>query len=393
VEWLNAWKDRDLIKIITGMRRCGKSTIMKLFQQELLDSGVPEKNIVSINLESLEEAYPQEQREFYRYVVQKLAPHGMNYVFLDEIQNLESFEKVAAALNVREDVDLYLTGSNAYFLSGELATFLTGRYIEIQAHPLSFKEYASILPDWQPATLEAAFERYRTYGAMPYVTALETEREITLYLDGVYASIIVKDIATRRPKIDVPALKATASFLADNIGNVSSMRRISEGLERDNKDVSRQNVSEIVYSLLESYLLYKVGRVDLRGMAYLKTHEKYYLADLSFRYWLLGKSQGDVGRRLENIIYLELARRNSQINIGKQQDREIDFVTTNSGRRAYYQVSQTVQDSATLSRELTPLLRVNDSYPKTVLTMDYGSSYEGGIEIKNAIDWLLDISE
>jgi len=406
MNWLKQWKDKDVIKVVTGMRRAGKSTILKMFQEELVHSGIPESNIVSINFESLDEKLPTDYKNLYDYVVDQLAA-GVNYIFLDEIQTVDKFEKAVGALYVRDDVDLYLTGSNAFLLSGEIATLLTGRYVEILAHPYSFAEYYSSLeqnasdsitfPLEFPTefksslpTKEEAFNNYLTYGGLPYAATLSDGQTISQYLEGVFSTILMRDIAPRRPRMDMQAFKATTSFLADNIGNISSLRKITDILNSQDSDISRNTVAEYIDSLTSSFLLYKASRYDLKGKAYLRTLEKYYLGDLGFRYWLLGKDAGDVGRRIENLVYLELLRRYSRVDIGKQGSSEVDFVARIENTTHYYQVSQTVLDEDTLMRELSPLQSVKDNYPKTLLTLDrIGTGNMDGIEHANLIDWLL----
>jgi len=387
-DWLKRWKDKDVIKVVSGMRRAGKSTIMELFQVDLLEDGVEASNIISINFESFEEEYPLTHKELYHYVVQRLAPTGNNYVFLDEIQHVDQFEKVVAALNVRDDVDLYITGSNAYYLSSELATLLTGRSVEIHVTPYSFKEYSFARPELAE---DDAFQRYLIYGGLPYGATLTNDRDITQYLEGVFSNIFIKDVATRRPRMDMNAFRRTASFLADNVGNISSIRSIASAQSANKKNVSQGAVNEHIESLIETYLAYKVSRYDLRGKAYLQTMEKYYLGDLGFRYWLLKKNLGDVGRRLENVVYLELIRRYTHVDIGKQGTKEIDFIARRGNEIHYFQVAQTVLDDKTLQRELEPLQSQKDNHPKKLLTLDrIGTGNADGIEHANLIDWLLE---
>ena len=412
LDWLKRWRDKDVIKVVTGMRRCGKSTILELFQTDLAQSGVPRSNIISINFETkLEEDYPLTAKELYGYVVARLGKGGVTYVFLDEIQQVEHFEEVVDALYARDDVDLYITGSNAYFLSGELATYLTGRYVEIRVFPFSFKEYYTALEElythaegaasssdssleFTPEPLpskEEAFNRYLTRGGLPFAARLSNERDIIEYLEGVFNTIFVKDIAKRRPRMDMNALRATASFLADNIGNISSIKRISDGLTERNNKISQGAVGQYLSSLNEAYLLFMAGRFDLKGKEYLKTLEKYYLGDLGFRFWLLGKSAGDVGRRIENVVYLELLRIYDHVFVGKQEKQEVDFVASRGDKTHYYQVAQTVLDERVLKRELSPLQSIEDNYPKTLLTLDrIGTGDISGIKHKNLIDWLLE---
>lgn len=385
--WLDRWREKDVIKVLTGMRRCGKSTILSLYQVELHNSGINPDAIQAINFERLDEAYPREAQALYDYVVARLVP-GMNYVFLDEVQHVENFEQAVDGLYVRDDVDLYITGSNAKFLSGELATLLTGRYVEKLVLPLSFAEYRSAQSG---IDAEHAFNDYLTYGGLPYTLNIENERDILDYLGGVFNTIVLKDIAQRNPRMDMRAFNHTASFLADNVGNITSCQRISKGLAASGRKVSTTTVGEYIEELKRNFLLFEAGRYDVQGGGYLSTLEKYYLGDLGFRFWLLGKSTGDLGHRVENAVYLELLRRSSEVYVGKWRDSEIDFVALNSGIPHYYQVALSVLDETVLARELTPLQALQDNYPKTLLTLDrVGLGDHNGIEQLNIIDWLLE---
>lgn len=386
--WLTRWARKDVVKVITGMRRCGKSTVLALFRDRLRNEGVDDAHILSINFESLDEEYPLEPRELYRFVRERLAS-GMNYVFFDEVQHVHDFQIVVDALAVRDDVDLYITGSNAYFLSGELATLLTGRYVEYQLLPLSFAEYRSAFDASHPT--DRLFGRYLTYGGMPYVARLDNEQSIADYLGGVFNTVLVHDIGTRHPRIDMRKFLATASFLADTVGSPVSLNRLSSGLAQAGRKVGVDAVGEYVDALLENYLLFRAQRYDVKGRAYLSSPDKYYLGDTGLRFWLLGKTAGDDGHRLENAVYLELLRRARRVDVGRDGASEIDFVASHEGGRAYYQVSQTVLAPETLKRELAPLQAVQDAYPKILLTMDtVGLGDSDGIQVRNVIDWLLE---
>ncbi len=410
LNWLSRWQDKNMIKVITGMRRSGKSTIMRMFQEQLLQNNISESCIISINFESLDEDYPLEYKALYDYIVKRLSSKEKNYVFLDEVQHVQNFERAVDALYVRPDVDIYITGSNAYLLSGELVTFLTGRYVVIRVYPFSFKEYYDAmlfrrnrfddskdsptshdLHDIQiPETKEGVLEQYLTYGGLPYTTTLLREQDIADYLSAVFSTVILKDIAQRHPKMDMSAFNSSALFLADNVGNISSIKRISDGLTSQGKKISQGAVSEYIESMIENFLLHKVSRFSLKGKEYLQRLEKYYLGDLGFRFWLLGKRAGDVGHRLENIVYLELSRRHSNVVIGKQDTKEVDFVAMDENGWHYYQVAQTVLDEQTLKRELEPLRAIDDNYPKTLLSLDtIGTGNSDGIKHINLINWLL----
>ena len=393
MEWLDRWRDKKVIKVVTGLRRCGKSSVFELYREQLVASGVSVQNILSINFESLDEEYPTEAHAVYDYVKTRLSP-GMNYVFLDEVQHVEAFERLVDGLFVRDDVDLYITGSNAFFLSGELATLLTGRYVELRMLPFSFAEYCDAMGmshEQASSELEALLDRYLTYGGMPFTANLPDEQSISDYLGGVFNTIVLSDAALRHPRMDMRSFLDTASFLADNVGNISSLKRISGGLKASGRNASPTSVGEYVSTMLENYLLFKAVRYDVKGGEYLSTLEKYYLGDLGFRFWLLGKTQGDIGHRLENVVFLELLRRHRRVEIGKVGRQEIDFVAVDDGERHYYQVALTALEEATLERELKPLQAISDNYPKTLITLDrIGIGNHAGISHVNAIDWLLD---
>lgn len=386
--WLQRWKNKNVIKVVTGMRRSGKSCIFELFQGELRAEGIPESNIHCINFESLDEEYPSDARGLYRYLVQRLSP-GVNYVFLDEVQHVSDFERAVDGLALRDDVDLYITGSNAYFLSSELATLLTGRYVELRVLPFSYSEFLSARPSG--SNDETEFNRYLTYGGMPLSARLDDERSILDYLGGVFSTIVLEDVAQRYPRMDMRSFKDTAAFLAGNIGNITSRKRIASGLALAGTKATATTVGGYLDILMENYLFFKAERYDLRGREYLATLEKYYLGDLGFRFWLLGKTQGDVGHRIENVVYLELLRRYRTVSIGKLGAAEVDFVATGDSGPEYFQVAQTVLPEETREREFKPLRSLADNYPKTVLTLDrIGVGDYDGIRQKNIVDWLLE---
>ena len=387
LDWLNRWKDRDVIKVATGLRRCGKSSVLELFRRQLREGGIADSNILSINFESWNEEYPLDARELYRYIVQRLGS-GTNYVFLDEVQHVKEFERAVDALYVRDDVDLYITGSNAFFLSGELATLLTGRYVELRMLPFSFAEYWSARGGEE--NLEDAFNRYLTYGGMPFAARLDDPQSISDYLGGVFNTVLVEDVARRHPRMDMRAFRDLSAFIADNVGNITSRKRLAAGLAQAGTKVSPATIGAYLDALMENYLAFKAGRYDLKGREYLETLEKYYLGDLGFRFWLLGKEQGDLGRRLENAVYLELLRRYRTVCVGKVGTAEVDFIAMGQDGPEYYQVAQTVLDETTRNREFAPLEAIADNYPKTVLTLDrVGVGDYRGIRHLNVIDWML----
>ena len=388
---LKNFKDKQIIKVITGIRRCGKSTLLELFQDYLKENGVEEKQIVSINYENADYEELQDRKKLHQYIKSKLVKNKKTYIFLDEIQNVNEFERTVDSLFINKDVDLYITGSNAYLLSSELATLLTGRYIEIKMLPLSFKEYMSAFED--KTDISKKFRNYLEVSSFPQAIELynANPENINLFLDGIYNTILFKDVMQRKGIKDKSVLERVTKYLYDNIGNRSSMKSISdniEGLERNN---SYNTVSNYVEALLDSFMIYKANRYDIKGKEILKTQEKYYAVDIGLRYYILGQNSGrDMGHILENIVYLELLRRGYTVYIGKLEDLEIDFVAKNTKETIYYQVSLTTREETTLDRELTPLQKINDNYQKIILTMDDDLDADfDGIKKINVIDWLL----
>ncbi len=389
-EWLLRWKDRDVIKVVTGLRRCGKSTALKLAQQALVESGVDEGSIVSIDLERMGFAAPSTPQELYDYAVARISSPSC-YVFIDEPQRIKGFERAVDALYAREDCDVYVTGSNSGLLSSELATLLTGRYVEFRLLPLSFAEYR----DARAALADGAddtelLNRYLSLGGMPYASLLPTE-DVSEYLDGVLNTILVKDVATRHPRISMPVLRALLAFLADNVGNRFSFKTIADTLTANGSKVSPTTVGEYLDALMECYLVFKADPYDAKGRRLLQQGGKYYLGDLGFRHLLLGRDGSDLGHRVENVVYLELLRRYRTARVGRVGHLEIDFVAEREGKPHYYQVALSVLDEATLRRELRPLELLGDAYPKTLLTLDrIGVTDHNGIEQRNLVDWLLE---
>lgn len=388
---LYQFKHKDLIKVIIGIRRCGKSTLFELFQQELMKEGVEKNQIHSINFEDIDFEELLNYKRLYQYIKERLIPNKMNYVFLDEIQNVENFQKAVDSLNLIKNVDLYITGSNAYLLSGELATLLSGRYVTINMQPLSFKEYVSAFPD--KTDLVRKYRTYLTNSSFPYALEFQNNREIRDYLSGVYNTIVLKDIVARKNITNVTMLEDVIRFMFKNIGNLVSVKKISDTMTSDGRKISTHTVENYLSALTDSYILYKVGRYDVQGKQYLKSGEKYYVADIGLRYFLLGTQNVDMGHILENVIYLELKRRGHEVYIGKINNKEVDFVVQNNGQVEYYQVAQTVQSQETLDRELGSLNAINDHNPKYLITMDEMETSYNGIKQINAIDFLLQQAE
>jgi len=386
---LIGFKDKHLIKILTGIRRCGKSTLFELYQDYLLKNGVGEEQIISINFEDIDFEELQNYKALYNYLKDRLIPDKMNYIFLDEIQNVTKYQKAVDSLFIKKNVDLYLTGSNAYLLSGEIATLLSGRYVEIKMLPLSFKEYVSAFSD--KTDLSRKYTNYLTNSSFPYTLEINDDKKrIKEYLDGIYNTVVLKDIMARKKINDVFMLEAVIRFMFDNIGNLCSMKKITDTMTSDGRKISIHTVESYLSGLVDSYILYKVGRYDIKGKQYLKTGEKYYLADIGLRYYLLGSKKADMGHILENIVYLELLRRDYEIYIGKVGNAEVDFIAINDKGIEYYQVALTVRDDATLKRELASLNSILDHNSKYLITLDDDPpTSHNGIHQINAIDWLL----
>ena len=384
---LKRWENKDLIKVITGIRRCGKSTLFELFIDYLKQTGVKDDHIISINLESPEYDF-KDYKELYDYVNEKIKDNDMYYVFLDEVQVVEKFEKAVDGLYIKKNVDEYITGSNAYLLSGELATLLSGRYIEIKMLPLSFKEYADY---YKSEGDEKLYLKYVNSSSMPYALKLDSQDEIDKYLDSIYNTIIVKDIAVRKKISDTGVLRSISEFMFASVGNLLSVKKIADTLTSNGRSISVHTVESYLNSLVESFIFNKVSRYDIKGKQYLQSGDKYYATDVTMRYALLGRKNIDLGHVLENIVYLELLRRGYKIYVGKSGDKEIDFVAENSRGIQYFQVAYTVRDEKTLERELSALESINDHYPKFILTMDVDPEVDyNGIRKMNVLDWLLD---
>lgn len=390
LEDLISLRDKQVIKVVTGIRRCGKSTLFELYQDSLLSSGVEPKQIISCNLEAGEYADIINHKALYQLISDQLLPDKMNYIFLDEVQCVSDFQKAVDALFIKKNCDVYITGSNAFLLSGELATLLSGRYIEIRMLPLSFKEFVSAYPE--DSNIDRLYQEYIHNSSFPYTLQLTRAKDIRQYLEGIYDSIVIKDIVTRRRIADVTMLKSVTRFLFDNIGNLCSTKKIADTMTSAGRKITVHTVENYLEALTESFIFYRVGRYDIKGKQYLKTGDKYYAADIGLRYSILGNKKADDGHILENIIYLELIRRGYEVYIGKVGAAEIDFIAIGEEGEEYYQVAYTVidADGKTLERELAPLDAIRDHNPKYLLTMDYGPTIShNGIKQINALDWLL----
>lgn len=393
-------RDKQLIKVVTGIRRCGKSTLFDLYQEHLLNTGVRKDNIIRINFESPEYIGLHDWLAVYQFIKDRLDASSMNYILLDEIQNVPEFQRAVDGLFILNNCDVYITGSNAYLLSGELATLLSGRYIEIKMLPLSFKEYLSAF--CEPLFREqqdqlAHFRNFIQFGAFPYVLQLQQEQDIHAYLEGIYTTVILKDVITRKKISDSDMLQRVVRFMADNIGSPISATSIANTLTSHQRKVSFHTVENYLSALIDSFIFYRVQRYDVKGKQHLSTGAKYYLCDAGLRYYMLGTKPGDFGHILKNIVYLELIRRGNEVYVGKMGDTEIDFIAIYKGEKTYYQVAYTVMEldgnDRILQRELRPLKLCRDNNQKVLLTMDNvpPASHEG-IKQLYLLDWLLQVS-
>ncbi len=390
IDKLKSFKDKNLIKVVTGIRRCGKSTLFDLFIKYLKSEGIKDEQIIKINFENPEYNF-NDYMELYNYVNQKLKSSKKNYVFLDEVQNVKDFQKAVDGLYIKENVDLYITGSNAYLLSGELATLLSGRYVEIKMLPLSFKEYVSAFKEEK--NMQQLFLDYMKNGGMPgNIEILKNNpSDFNEYFDGIFSTIVYKDIMARNNINDKLLIESVIKFIFDSIGSPISTKKISDTLTSKNMSTSNHTVENYITAFIESFLIYKAERFDVKGKNHLARDYKYYAVDTGLRSYLLGKkADSDMGHILENIVYLELLRRGYKVYVGKVDDLEIDFVAQNRDGIKYYQVALTTRDEKTLERELKSLQKTGDHYPKYILTMDMDleADYDGITKI-NVVNWLL----
>ena len=386
---LALYKNCDLIKVLTGIRRSGKSCILQLFRDYLLKQGVDDAHIISFNFEELENTRLLDIHALSARIASRTKGKGTYYVFLDEVQNVPEFQKIADSLFVKKNIDLYLTGSNAKFLSSDLATLLSGRYIQIHVLPLSFAEYSSAFRKLDRTTL---YQNYAAYGSFPYAVELFkiNPNAVREYVRSILDTVIYKDVIARHGLRTESILMDILSFLMDNIGNPVSAKKIADTLTSAGRPVSSVTIDKYLDALTASFVLYPAKRFDLKGKRILQTQMKYYLVDVGLRTLLSGKPMTDYGRILENLVFLELKRRHEDVWIGKNPGSEIDFVVKNaSGEPAYYQVALSIRDEQTKRRELAALEAVKDNYPKFLLTLDFETNDHNGIHQINAIDWLL----
>ena len=397
LERLFQWKDEQVIKVITGIRRCGKSTLLMQYQTWLKANGVSADQIVSVNFEELEYEELLDYRKLYEYLKNHLCVGKKTYIFLDEIQKVAAFEKVVDSLYVKPDIDIYITGSNAYMLSSDLATLLTGRYVEIKMLPLSFKEFLDITA----LDAEQGLAEYLRDGGLPYIAVMNrTSEKVETYLEGIYNTVIVKDIEDRQARkesepskrkiTDITLLKTIAKYLASVAGNPVSIRSITNYLTSNGRKLSPNTVSDYVDALIESFIFYPAERFDIVGKQLLKSNRKLYIVDLGLRNYILPRQTYDLGFSLENIVYFELLRRGYRVMIGKVGNTEVDFVAERKGTYSYIQVTADMTAKETFERELKPLSNIRDNYEKIVLTADrFTPGNYNGIQVKYLPDWLL----
>jgi len=394
LERLAAWREKQVIKVISGVRRCGKSTLLLQYINQLKASGIADEQIISINLEDPEFDSLHNHQTLYAYIQKRLCKNKFTYVFIDEVQQCVNFEKAVDGLFIKKRVDLYLTGSNAHILSGELATLLSGRYIEINMLPLSFSEYLAFTGNNSKKKIadhRMALNNYLRFGSFPFTASLDAnEGMIKTYIDGIFNTILIKDIARRIGVDDISLLENIIKFLSHSVGSPISTKKISDTINSTGRKISVNTVDVYVRALTESFIFYHVSRYDIKGKQHLKTLGKYYIVDTGIRNMLLESSSPDIGHQLENIVYLELLRRGHRVSIGKLAEKEIDFVVTDTDS-AYYQVAASVLDPTTLARELEGLKKIKDNHPKFLLTLDdipLKANHDGIVQI-NLIDWLL----
>ena len=390
-------KNVDLVKIVTGIRRCGKSTLLDLFHDYLVSTDVPESRIIHMNMESLRYRDLLNYLDFYDYISEKIIPGKKMYLIFDELQNVDGWEKAIESFRLDFDVDIYITGSNAYLLSTEFSTLLSGRYIEIKMLPLSFKEFLNFYEFSADITNDEKFQKYLQFGGMPILRQFKfNETRCNEALEGIYSTVVLRDVLQRNKAVDQNALNKIVMFLCSNIGSITSPNNIGnilsdEGDVERNKTIAGKTVDKYISMLRSAFVFYSVGRYDVKGKQLLKTLGKNYIIDLGFRNMLLGYRDADRGHILENVVFLELLRRDYRLYIGKVGETEVDFVAEKPNEKIYIQVTESMFGEEVRERELRPLRLIQDNYEKIVLSMDrsYINSYDG-IKSINIIDWLME---
>ncbi|MDR2713869.1 MAG: ATP-binding protein [Clostridiales bacterium] len=391
LDWLIRWKEQQIVKVISGVRRSGKSTLLEIFSNYLLQNGVAASQIIAINFEDADYEHLLNYRFLYDYIKEHILADKMNYIFLDEIQHVEEFEKAVDSLFLRDNCDIYITGSNAYFMSGELATLLSGRYVELRILPLSFKEFC--LGFDNDMVKSAIFTQYLAIGSFPYTLRfIQHERKAKEYLRDIYNTVLLKDVVTRLKISDVTSLESVAKFLFHNIGSKISPTKIANTLKSAGKGIDQKTVDKYIRGLCDSLMFYEAARYNIKGKGFLSTQSKFYCVDIALRNLLVRGKDSDIGHILENIVFLELKRRGYDVYVGQLDDTEVDFIAMNPDGILYYQVSATALEESILNRELTPLRKISDNYPKYLLTLDeiFKTADYDGIKKINILDWLLD---
>lgn len=394
IEKIKPFIDKDIIKVLTGIRRSGKSVMLKLIMEELKQNKIDEKQFININFENLINIELTTADKLHEYILKKASEIKKKcYIFLDEIQEVKDWEKCINSLRVNEeyDFDIYITGSNAKLLSGELSTYLAGRYVEFVIYPFSFKEFLETLKSiQQDVSTREAFQKYVKFGGMPFLYNLAFEEEASLqYLKDIYSSIILKDITQRNKIRDTDMLERVISYLIMNVGNNFSATSISKFFKSENRKVSVETILNYIKAAEESFLIYRVSRDDLIGKKVLNVNEKYYIADHGMREAILGSNQRDINQIFKNIIYLELLRKGYNVRVGKVDNLEVDFVCTKGNEKIYVQVAYLLASSETIEREFTSLEKIDDNYPKYVISMDEFDMSRNGIKHINIIDFLM----
>ena len=394
MQQLHSFKDNNIVKVVTGLRRSGKSTLLQMYRDELVTSGVSANRIQFINFELMKYDNIRTYRQLYDIVTESIVPNQKNYLFFDEIQQVDGWEKAINSLSLEYDTDIYVTGSNAYLLSSELATLISGRYVEIKMLPLSFKEYYDYYNATSTKTRQELFNDYLKYGGLPQLLSLpHDEKTISTFLESIYDTVILKDVIARNKLRDVDMLKRIFAFVCNNVGSIFSTNSIAKYISKEAKlddSLRPATVGNILAMLENAFIIYKANRYDVKGKEVLKSLEKYYLADTGLKNTIVGYNLDNYGHTIENVVYLELLRRGYKVYVGKCDNKEIDFVCVKKEETKYFQVTESLADTKTLERELAPFYNVNDFFEKTIITMDttYATN-ANGIKIVNLVDFLL----